>query len=422
MINDAALDRFDTLNPQLLKPIYADYSFGNIANTVHFLLTGERLGNLLPEDCFGGSYPKPDKVVMFFIDAHGWQSWLKHGERLPAMRRVMKDGVLTPMSALFPSTTAASVSTLNLGTLPAEHALYEWNVYVPAYGEVIQTLPFTVLGSHAREICLSKGYDPAALIQFVETAHERLARHGVKSIQFTHRNHAGSSYNQMVSRGAEMVPHNTLAEAFVQLREAVPAIKGKAWISFYWASIDSIAHQYGPGTLYHGGEIAAFWAAFEAILGGMKSANTLYMFIADHDQVYAKRDETIYINERIPALADILPMSPTGNPIYPNGSPRDLFLHVRLDRREETINLLRENFSDIAAILPMDEALEHGLFGPAPVSPELRRRLGDILVLPYDGHFISWREPGLMENRFNGHHGGLAAAELISALGVTDRL
>lgn len=104
---------------------------------------------------------------------------------------------------------------------------------MPAYGEVIQTLPFTVLGSHAREICLSKGYDPAALIQFVETAHERLARHGVKSIQFTHRNHAGSSYNQMVSRGAEMVPHNTLAEAFVQLREAVPAIKGKAWISFY---------------------------------------------------------------------------------------------------------------------------------------------------------------------------------------------
>jgi hypothetical protein len=154
----------------------------------------------------------------------------------------------------------------------------------------------------------------------------------------------------------------------------------------------------------------------------MKSANTLFMFIADHDQVYAKRDETIYINERVPALADVLPMSPTGNKIYPNGSPRDLFLHVRLDRREEALNLLRENFSDIAAIMPMDEALDQGLFGAAPVSPELRRRLGDILVLPYDGHFITWREPGLMENRFYGHHGGLAAAELISALGVADRL
>jgi hypothetical protein len=36
---------------------------------------------------------------------------------------------------------------MNLGVLPAVHALYEWNVYIPAHGEVIQTLPFTPIGS-----------------------------------------------------------------------------------------------------------------------------------------------------------------------------------------------------------------------------------------------------------------------------------
>ena len=137
------LARFEPLGEALLKPIYADYSFANIPTTIHYLLTGEQLGPLLPADCFGGSYPRPEKIVLFFIDAFGWQSWQQHLERFTITRRVAHEGVLTPISALFPSTTSASVSTMNFGVLPAVHALYEWNVYIPAYGEVIQTLPFT---------------------------------------------------------------------------------------------------------------------------------------------------------------------------------------------------------------------------------------------------------------------------------------
>lgn len=422
MINDASLSRFEPLGANLLKPIYEDYSFGNIANTIHFLLTREKLGPLLPEDCFGGSYPRPDRVVLFLIDAFGWRSWQRYLDRLPILRRIAGNGVLTPISALFPSTTSASVTTLNLGVLPAEHALYEWNVYIPAYGEVIQTLPFTPLGRHEPELCAQKGYDPAALIASYETMHERLARHGVRSVQFSHYKHVYSSYNRMVGKGAEFVPHNTLAEAMLQLRQHVETIQDKAYLNFYWASIDSIAHQYGPLSAFHEAESAAFWHTFDALLGGLKSLNTLFLFAADHDQVSGKREETLYINELMPELADILPVSPAGNPIYPNGSPRDLFLHVKPERRRETLMRLRERFSGIAEIMPIEEALDLGLFGPHPIAQELRRRLGDLLILPYDEHFIGWREANVMENRFNGHHGGLAASELISVFVATDQL
>ncbi|WP_088343668.1 MULTISPECIES: alkaline phosphatase family protein [Rhodomicrobium] len=422
MINEAPLARFEPLGDKLLKPIYADYSFGNIPNTIHYLLTGERLGNLLPEDCFGGSYPRPEKVVLFFIDAFGWRSWQDHGRRFATTRRVMDEGVLTPISALFPSTTAASVSTMNLGVLPAQHALYEWNVYIPAFGEVIQTLPFSPLGQLSREVCLQKGYDPGAMLAVRETVHERLAARGVHSIQFAHRNHADSSFNRMVCAGSDVVPHVMLSEAMVQLKEALGAVKGKAWFNFYWASIDSIAHHYGPGTSYHAAEIAAFWSAFDALLSKLNSPNTLYLFTADHDQVYARRDETVYINERWPGLGESLAISPTGSTIYPNGSPRDLFLHLKPERREDVLSLLKGELAGIATVMAVDEALEIGLFGPAPVAEELRRRLGDVLVLAHDGHFVGWREPGLMENRFNGHHGGLAARELITAFGALDGL
>jgi len=70
----------------------------------------------------------------------------------------------------------------------------------------------------------------------------------------------------------------------------------------------------------------------------------------------------------------------------------------------------------------MAAALRLGLFGPRPVSDELRRRLGDILILPYLGQFIWWRQPGRLENTFHGHHGGLTAEEITTVIGASTRL
>lgn len=422
MINEAPLARFKPLAEGLVRPLYADYAFGNIPCTIEFLLTRGSRGALLPPDCFGGSYPQPQKIVLFFIDAFGWQHWREYYGRFRTTARVVEQGTLTPISALFPSTTAGSVSTMNLGVPPSRHALYEWNIYIPAYGEVIQSLAFTPLGRHPPDACLKQGYDPARLLEVHETVHQRFARHGVRSIQFSHRSYAGSAYNSIASAGAEVVRHGTLAEALVQLKEAVTHTAGKALLAFYWAAIDSIAHIHGPGTAYHTAEIASFWRTFDDVFRDVDSPDTLYLFIADHGHVYADARETYYINERIPELARCLPLSPTGNPIYPNGSPRDVFLHVRPELKEKAIEALRRHLDDIALVMPMQAAIDEGLFGPQPVGAELRRRLGDILILPYLGHFVWWREPGLLENRFYGHHGGLTPEEMITVVGAIDAL
>ena len=422
MINDGPLASFAPLANGLVKPIYTDYSFANIPATIEYLLTGRTRGNLLPSDCFGGSYPRPQKIVLFFIDSFGWQFWREYGKRFRTTQLVMDTGVLTPISALFPSTTTASVSTLSLGVLPSAHALYEWNIYIPAYGEVIQSLAFSPLGRHAQDACREKGYNPAKLLEAHETVFQRLATAGVRSIQFCDRAIAQSSYNRIASAGARVVPHGTLSEALVQMKEALSQTPGKALLSFYWAPIDTLAHLYGPGTAYHAAEIASFWRTFDEIFVDVDSSETLYMFTADHGHVYTDASKTIYLNERLPELAACLAVSPTGNPIYPNGSPRDVFLHVRPERRREVLDLLHRTFDEVALILPVEEALDEGLFGPLPVGDEFRRRLGDILVLPYLGHFIWWREKGVMGNRFHGHHGGLSREEMVTIVGVVDRL
>ena len=422
MINEAPLARFQPLAEGLVRPIYADYAFGNIPSTIEHLLTGGTTGALLPPDCFGGSYPQPKKVVLFLVDSFGWQFWQQYRRRFRTTARVAEEGTLTPISALFPSTTAASVTTLNWGVLPSEHALYEWNIYIPAYGEVIQSLAFSPLGQRATDSCLRKGYDPAALVAVKETFHQRLAAKGVASIQFAHHSYARSAFNRMATAGAEVVAHATLAQGLVQLKEALEATEGKALLGFYWAAIDFIAHLYGPGTPYHEAEIASFWRTFDEALRDIDSPDTLYLFTADHGHVGADAAETIALNMRLPQLAEHLAVSPTGNRIYPNGSPRDVFLHVRPERRDETVDLLCAELGDKAAVMTVDAALGEGLLGPQPVSEELRRRLGDILILPRLGHFVWWHEPGVLTNTFHGHHGGLTAEEAITAFGVIDAL
>ena len=418
MINDHTLARFEPLGARLLKPIYADYSFGNIAPTVHFLLTGERTGPLLPPDCFGGSYPTPQKIVLFFVDSFGWEFWQRYAARSRIMSKVIERGTLTPISALFPSTTAASVSTLNLGCLPARHAVYEWNMYVPAFGETIQTLSFATLGGRPGS-CVAKGYDVRWMLCEHETAHQRLARHGVRSIQLAHRGYAGSPYNRVASAGAEVIAHASPFEALVQLKALLGENGSKAFINFYWAGLDLAAHLYGPGSPLHEAEVLQFWATLDTVLEDLQSSNTLFLFTADHGHIGVPAEQTLYINERWPELASWLATSPTGETIWPNGSPRDMFLHLRRDRVRAALELLGEGLAGIAEVLPVERALAEGLFGPQPISAELRRRLGDALVLPHLGHFIWWRQPGLIENQFHGHHGGLTPEELITVLGAS---
>ncbi|MBO0764633.1 MAG: alkaline phosphatase family protein [Hyphomicrobiaceae bacterium] len=422
MINETPLARFKPLADGLLRPLHVDYSFGNIPDTIEFLLTGSQRGPLLAPDCFGGAYPTPKKVVLFFVDSFGWEFWQQYRRRFRTTARLAKEGTLTPLSALFPSTTAASVATLNLGVLPAVHALYEWNIYIPAYGEVIQSLAFSPLGNRVGDACLARGYDPDALLAAHETVHQRLARQGVPSIQFAHRAYADSAFNRIATVGAEIVRHSTLAEALVQLKDALKSNDGKALLGFYWAAIDTIAHGYGPGTPHHAAEIASFWRTFDDVFQDVDSPDTLYLFTADHGHVFTDARETVCLNERLPELPEWLAVSPTGNRIYPNGSPRDVFLHMRPEYREEALALLGRELGEKAVVMTVNAALKEGLFGPQPVCEELRRRLGDILILPRLGHFVWWREPGVLVNTFNGHHGGLTAEELITVLGAIDAL
>lgn len=423
MINRTPLKLFQTFERgRFLKPLYQDYSFANIAPTIHYLLTGKNLGSqfpgLLAPDCFGGAYPKPKKIVLFFIDSFGFSFWEKYYKRFPIMKRVVKEGTVTPISALFPSTTAASVSTVCLGVLPSRHALYEWNLYIEAYNAVIQTLPFCPIDNRTLDYGLILDYDPKHLLSYKTTIYEELEKQKIKSYMILNSEYFDSSYSKLVSRGSKILPFGDLPEALEKTRQVLQ--KGeKSYIYFYWDKIDSIAHRLGPGSKEHEGEIEYFWDTFEKFLQDYeKPDNTLFLFAADHGHHAAHKKNTLYLNKEIPELTPNLQTTQGGSVIYPNGSPRDVFLHIKPGKIDASLRLLKKKLAGRAYVISSKNALRQGLLGPPPFGEEFLARLGQIIILPYPGKYVWWYEKDKIENRFLGHHGGLSRDEMLAAFAV----
>jgi hypothetical protein len=62
------------------------------------------------------------------------------------------------------------------------------------------------------------------------------------------------------------------------------------------------------------------------------------------------------------------------------------------------------------------DLLQEGIFGPLPVSEALLARLGNLVVLPYNGEAVTWYEKGKFEQKYRGHHGGLTPQEMLIPL------
>lgn len=138
---------------------------------------------------------------------------------------------------------------------------------------------------------------------------------------------------------------------------------------------------------------------------------TLFIITADHGQIDVNPKETIYLNKDKFILKN-LKKDKKGKIIYPTGSARDVFLHVRKNKINDLYEYLKKKLERKAGILKTQEAISLGLFGKKEINSKFKKRLGDILILPYRNYTI-WREYKDKKFAHFGHHGGLSKEEMV---------
>jgi hypothetical protein len=389
------VDEFSTA--PFLKPRYDSGGFASLPQRLADLLTARRY----------------DAIVLFLIDGFGWRSFEKFQD-YPFLKQVTREGMVEKLTAQFPSTTAAHITTIHTGQTVGEHGLFEWNYYEPVLDAVIAPLLFSFAGTVERDTLKKAGVSPKAIYP-KHTVYNSLANHGVKSTIFQHREYTPSTYSSAMFKGAQAFGYRTLSEGLVNLGEAMAKANSPAYFYLYYEKIDNVSHDYGPDAPQTTAEIQSFLLTMEHIFKNAvrPKGKTLFMLTADHGQSEVDPKTTIYLNTdpRFPGVAEFLRTDRAGNLIVPGGACRDFFLYVKDGMVDEARAFLASRLEGRAEVRKVAEMIEAGWFGPQ-VSPVFRARAGDLVILPYRGEAVWWYEKDKFFQKYYGHHGGLTPQEM----------
>ena len=405
--------------PGSLKPDYAGYCLSNVPSTVLSLLGVNPHRTTLPRDALGTAEASGvENVVLMLFDGLGYRELSKQTGR-GFFGSLAAGGSIRPITTVFPSTTAAALTTVSTGLTPQEHGLPEWFVYMDELAEVIVTLPFAKAGEQGRDTLVGR-IKPRFLFDGT-TIFQHLKKEGVRSHSLTNRALAYTAYSKESRRGSEVLPYVSASDLAVSLRRRLERARGRNLFYVYWSYIDTIEHVYGPNTPESEVEASlishAFQEGFVSKLGREEAKKTLIIATADHGQVNVVPKTTVYMNG-FRKLPSFLARGPSGNVIPPWGSARDAYLRVREDKLDEAKEYLETRLEGIASVMKTKDAIEEGLFGVNKPSRKFRRRVGNLMVLPHDKKTVWYRYREGDSLDLKGHHGGLSKDEMTIPLAV----
>jgi hypothetical protein len=383
-------------------PAYGSRSFDLLPATIERLFTGGGGGLALDAPVLDRTY---DHVVLVYLDAFGWIFAERHGDH-PLLRGA---DAVERLTSQFPSTTTVHTPTIHCGLSVAEHGLYEWHVYEPSLNRMITPLLFCLAGDDVRDSLLGVGVRPESVFP-AASLYERLASRGVAAHVAHPADIAATAASSCLLRGSVVHPFVAPADGMAALGAALRA-EERAYGFAYLPDVDSLMHTVGPDGEGVGQLFDATLSAIDtAARGGVFPPDTLVLVTSDHGMSPVSPERTAYVNVVWPQIGDYLAHGADGKPLAPAGSCRDLFLHVRPGEVEHVAGTLAELLEDVAEVHPVERLVELGAFGEP--SAALRRRLADVVCLPYPGEAVYWLEAGRFEQRFFGQHGGLTAGEM----------
>ena len=416
MINTASFDAVDSavFGPKFRRPLPDSYSFAGLPAFVRHALTGTGPAGL-PDDVLGALPRQYDRVALILLDAFGWSLAERYLARSPLLRLAAEEGVVSKLSSQFPSTTTAHVTTLTFAQPVGQHGLYEWFLYEPALDSMVIPLWFCYADDQQPN---NLPLDPRQMAPG-PTFFQQLAAEGIRSAAAQRRDIFTSGAAQYtLANIAYPLPFDTLAGGLDSLAGVLETDAGPLFAYLYHTEIDKLSHDLGPDSPEVAAEVESALHMIERRLVRRLSrkgtGRTLLLITADHGQMTVRPEDTIYVNEIIPALEGMVRRSANGQALAPAGSSRDLFLHIQPGLVDEAAELLRSHpaLAGRAEVWTTRQLSEAGLFGAT--SEAFWRRVGDIVVLPYDGQMVWWRDLTNPKHTqgFHGHHGGLSAQEM----------
>jgi hypothetical protein len=310
---------------------------------------------------------------------------------------------LIDATTIFPSTTAAAITTMNTARTPQEHGNIAYFLWLEEFATVAQMLRWGPAAQRRGSFFEDPKIDPRAYAK-VPSIHRAIRDHGGRSYVVEPELFRNEAMTRMHAAEAAYVGYllaSTMGVRVRELLESRPEDDAPMYIYAYWAGVDTAAHWYGPRGPEHAAEAAGLDRNLERALGDRPPGDTLVILTADHG--HASVDPTRLID--LEADAELRAL--LRNPIA--GEPRLVFLHT--DRAADVKRHLEQAYPGRFFLIDREDAIAAGLFGRG--DPGLaRRRIGEVIALIGDDRAASVVRVDGQVVRHRGAHGGMTPDEM----------
>jgi hypothetical protein len=347
------------------------------------------------------------QVIVILADGLGWWQLemlcdkgdmpFLSGLRERARRR---DGAqLLDVTTVFPSTTAAAITTMNTARTPLEHGNIAYFLWLEEFAQVTAMLRWGPAIRKRGSYFDDPAVDPLRFVR-VPSIHARLRERGIASYVIEPELFRAEAMTRMHAAEANFVGYVVPSTMGVRLRGLLDAPR-PSYVYAYWSGIDTVSHLYGPRSAEAAVEAAILDVTLRYALADRSAGDTLVLLTADHGHATTDPDKMLDMvgDQELRALLR--------NP--PAGEPRLVFLHT--DRPEQVREYIEGKWPGLVMLLDRDELIEAGLFGRGDPTMA-RRRIGEVVALLDRDLSASIMKVEGQTIRHRGSHGGMTADEM----------
>ncbi len=396
----------------IIYPLYDGFSLANVPNTALEILGAKPVGKTLDKSITRHIDTKNiKKIVVLLLDGFGYDMFLKSLEYASFFRKAADNGIFAPITSGFPSTTAASITTINSGLTPKKHGLLEWTLYFDEIDQIINTLPFTSLANESL-----KGKENPKILYSGITIYDNAKKSQVHPYTLLDLKIESSEYNKHFKTKKTSETHIKNSDFAIKLRKMLEDEKGKSYFYAYLNGIDTITHAHGPHTEESEAEILSISHSLEngllSKISKKTASETLLIITADHGHTSINPENVLYLN-KYKKLNDYYARGKNGMPILPYGGPRDVFLQIKPEKLEDAYEFLSEKLSKTAKVIILTDSVIRDLFGNERQNKKFKSRIGNLLILPYQGRSVWYQHTKKHKESYIGVHGGLSREEML---------
>jgi hypothetical protein len=325
--------------------------------------------------------PPARHYVVLLVDGLGHRLLAGHEDQAPYLHSLLGE----PGLAGVPSTTATSLTSLGTALTPGQHGVVGYTSRIPGTDRLLNALTW------------DKQVDPLQW-QPHDTAFARLRAAGVHATVVSKREFVDTGLTVSGLRGAHFVGGDKAGE---RIAGAVAASAEEPGITYvYDGDVDWTGHRYGVDSPQWRAQVAATDATVEQLREALDPGVRLVV-VADHGMVDSPAAHRVDVDEHLELRAGVRLLG---------GEARFRHLYCAGGAVDDVLATWREHLGERADVLSRDEAIARGWFGV--VAPEVRPRLGDVVVASRGDHAVVSTADFPYENRLVGLHGSLTALEM----------